>query len=205
MKKVLYVDSCLRAEESRTKLIADALIGKLQKSGLFEIETVVVDKTPLMPLGAKELEYRTRLLNEQKTDDPLFNCAKQFAAADLVVVAAPFWDMGIPAKLKTYFENVSVAGFTFAVTASGDFVGGCKAERMVYVTTRGMDIDDGHILEQASPYLRALGLFFGINNFEMVSAYGLDIVSAAEIERRIEEAKQAALQVAQKLIDREKN
>lgn len=42
MKKVLYVDSCLKAAESRTKRIADALIAELQKSNLFSVETVVL-------------------------------------------------------------------------------------------------------------------------------------------------------------------
>lgn len=42
----------------------------------------------------------------------MFDVAKQFARTDMVVVAAPFWDMGIPAKLKIYFENVSVSDIT---------------------------------------------------------------------------------------------
>lgn len=203
MKKVLYIDSCLKAEESRTKRIADAFIWELQKSSLFDIETVTVDKIELVPLGLKEYKFRRKLLDEQKMDYPLFDYAKQFASADLIVVAAPFWDMSFPAKLKIYFENISVAGFTFINTDDGNSVGVCKADCMVYITTRGRDIDDEHVMEQAAPYLKALALFFGIKNFEMVSAYGLDVSSAAETERRIEEAKQRAIQMAQMRIVRE--
>lgn len=205
MKKVLYVDSCLKAAESRTKRIADALIAELQKSNLFSVETVVVDGTSLVPLGLREYKNRRQLLDAQKTDDPLFDYAKQFASADLIVIAAPFWDMSFPAKLKTYFENISVAGFTFVNTEDGNSVGVCKAEKMVFITTRGMDIPDGHTMEQASPYLKALALFFGIKDFEMVSAYGLDISTASETENRIEKAKRQAIELAQRIIAKEKD
>ena len=205
MKTVLFIDSCLKAEESRTKRIANVFINELRKSDLFYIETVVVDKIPLVPLGLVEYKHRRRLLDEKKTNDPLFNCAKQFSSADLIVVAAPFWDMSFPAKLKIYFENISVAGFSFVNTPDGNSIGICKAEKMVYITTRGMDICDGHIMEQASPYLKALAMFFGIKEFEMISAYGTDINTLSETEKRIEAAKQKALEVAQIIIDQERN
>ncbi|MDE6868192.1 MAG: NAD(P)H-dependent oxidoreductase [Clostridia bacterium] len=204
MKKILFVDSCIKASESRTKKIATAMIQELQKSNLFTVETVVVDETSMVPLGLKEYKNRRQLLDDQKMDDPLFDYAKQFASADLIVIAAPFWDMSFPAKLKTYFENIAVAGFTFINTEDGNSVGVCKADKMVYITTRGMNIPDGHIMEQAAPYLKALTIFFGIKDFEMVSAYGLDVSTATETENRIEMAKQQAIKLAQMLIDREK-
>lgn len=204
MKKVLFVDSCIKAEESRTKRIADAMIDELRKSNLFAIETVVIDRTPLAPLGLKEYKRRRQLLDVQMTDDPLFNYARQFASADLIVIAAPFWDMSFPSKLKAYFENIAVAGFTFINTEDGNSIGVCKADRIVYITTRGMDITDGHIMEQASPYIQALAMFFGIKDFEMISAYGLDINTAVEIECRIKKAIQQAVTVAQTIIAREK-
>ena len=203
MKKLLFVDSCIKAAESRTRKIAYAMLEELHKSNLFEVETVVVDEIPLVPLGLKEYKYRRQLLDAKKMDDPLFNYAKQFAMADLIVIAAPFWDMSFPSKLKIYFENIAVAGFTFINTADGNSVGVCIAERMVYITTRGMDIPDGHVMEQASPYLKALTAFFGINDFVKVSAYGLDISTEVETDNRIEKSKQQAVKLAQEIIAKE--
>ena len=31
-----------------------------------------------------------------------------------IVVAAPFWDLSVPAVLKVYIENISADGVTFA-------------------------------------------------------------------------------------------
>ena len=198
MKKVLFINSCIRAENSRTKKIADAFIAELKKTASFKIEIVTVDETNLAPLGRKEYENRENLLSLGLTDEKTFDYAKQFAAADLIVVAAPFWDMGIPAKLKTYFENVSVSNLTFKCTQDGS-EGLCRAERMVYITTRGMDIPDGSDMEQASPYLIALCKFFGIKRFSMISAFGLD-VRPDDADGLVDEAKIRAVRLVSELL-----
>ena len=108
--------------------------------------------------------------------------------------------MGIPAKLKIYFENVSVCGFTFGFDGER-FSGLCNASQMVYITTRGMDIADGSVMEQASPYLYALTKFFGIDNFDMVSAYGLD-VRPSEAEQAVAEARARAVSLADTMLKR---
>lgn len=174
MKRLLYIDCCIRGDYSRTKIIADAFLQELRKKNIFSLETVVLNDIDINSLDRSHYELREQLLAEGKTDDSLFNLAKQFAEADEIVVSAPFWDMGIPAKLKIYFENVSVSGFTFAYDGV-EFSGLCRARRMTYITTRGMDIEDSSVMEQASPYLYALTKFFGIDSFEMISAYGLDV------------------------------
>lgn len=43
----------------------------------------------------------------------MFKYAHEFANADLIVIAAPFWDLSIPALLKVYIENIAVDGITF--------------------------------------------------------------------------------------------
>ena len=39
MKKVLFVDCCIRREHSRSKQLADFFLGELQKKGEYEIES----------------------------------------------------------------------------------------------------------------------------------------------------------------------
>jgi len=162
----------------------------------FAVEKIDLDNLPLAPLNRREYEKREQLLAAGEYGNPMFDYAKQFAAADLIVVAAPFWDMGIPAKLKTYFENVSVSGFTFRCTEDGS-CGLCRAKAMVYITTRGMDIADGSAMEQASPYLRALNKFFNTGEFSMVSACSLD-TKPHEADKRVKDAVQRAEELAKK-------
>ena len=198
MRKLLFIDCCIRGEASRTKRIADAFFGALDKR-TFEIERLDLSSLNLLPLNKERLEYREELHVQGRLSDPFFDLAKQFATADLIVIAAPFWDMGIPAILKTYLENVSVSSITFGADETGYFGGLCRAEKMVYFTTRGFDIADETELEQASPYLKALVAFFGIRGFDMISVMGTDILPKEEVERSLVDAEKRAKQLARNL------
>ncbi len=200
MKQVLYIDSCIRGEISRTRRLARAFLEECEAHGGCQIQTVKAGELDLLPLDRAALDARQALLDEGKTDDGEFDLAKQFAAADLVVVASPMWDMGIPAKLKTYFEHVSVAGITFRVAENGDCIGCCAAKDMVFLTTRGMQIEDGSLMEQSAPYLRALAAFFGVGAFHAVSAWGLDMVPPNEENARLSAGMGAAKELARTLL-----
>ncbi len=66
----------------------------------------------------------------------MFDLAHQFAEADEIVIAAPFWEGAYPALLKVYFEHISVVGIANRYTDHGP-VGMCRASKLHYVTTRG--------------------------------------------------------------------
>ena len=59
------------------------------------------------------------------------------AQADLVVIAAPDWDMTFPAALKIYLEWTCTLGITFHYTRTGVQEGLCRAKELVYITTAG--------------------------------------------------------------------
>ncbi len=195
MKKLLFVDCCLRGDVSRTKKLADAFLAALPE-GEYATNRIALGSLGILPLETARYFARETLLDAGKLGDPLFDLARQFADADLVLVAAPFWDMGIPAILKTYIEHVSISGITFGCDDKGNFGGLCKAEKMILLTTRGMEIPDGDRMEQASPYLKAVCAFFGIGGFVLVSAWGLDVVSAEEAERRLNAAREECAALA---------
>ncbi len=58
----------------------------------------------------------------------MYDLARQFRAADRVVVAAPFWDLSYPAALRTYIEYISANGLTYHYEADGCH-GDCRAEQ----------------------------------------------------------------------------
>ena len=121
--------------------------------------------------------------------------AEQMRDADRIVIAAPFWDMSIPAALKVFFELCSIFDVTFKSNDKTCY-GNCKAEKMMYITTRGMDIATGDELEQATPYLKALSWLWGIGPLQVVAAQNMDYVSAEVIEEKIAVAVAEGLQIA---------
>jgi len=173
MVKVLYVDCCIRREESRTRLLAEAFLTALQRDDNYQVERLCLMNEPLAPLNEGFFAQRELLLAENKRDHPRFSYAHQFSQADRVIVAAPFWDLGFPALLKLYIENICVDQITFGADQRGTF-GLCKAKRLLFLTTRGGDYSNSP-LEMGARYLEALCEFWGIPRFDVVAADGLDL------------------------------
>ena len=112
MKRLLFVDACVRRAESRTRRLAQALLDGCTGPDV-QCETVDLSTLDLRPLDAETLDLRNRLLAEHALDHPLFAPARQFALADAVLVAAPFWDLSFPSVLRVYLERLCVTGLTF--------------------------------------------------------------------------------------------
>ena len=89
MRTLLVVDCCIRKEESRTKKILERFLSAVPSD--CEVERLVLTEENLAPLMGDFFEQRQRLLETGDFSHPRFRYAKQFANADLVVIAAPFW------------------------------------------------------------------------------------------------------------------
>ena len=190
--KALYIDCCVRGEESRSAKLAQAFLENLSPED--EVTHRRLMEEALYPLTAETLRQRDALLAQGKTDHPRFRFAHEIAEADLVIMAAPFWDLSFPALLKVYIENVSVEGITFRSTETG-LQGLCRGRHLVFLTTRGGIYEPGSEWEQGAPYLAAIQKFFGFGDFRCVAADGLDIQGydgEAALRKAMEEAKALA-------------
>ena len=181
MKKLLYIDACIRNGESRTKRIATPIIEALKEK--YEVTTIVLNDLKLEVVQEGLITKR----NSGIIDPMVMSWAELVRDADRIVIAAPFWDMSIPAALKVFLELCSIFDVTFKSNDKTCY-GNCKAEKMLFITTRGMDIETGDVLEQASSYLKALSWLWGIGPLQVVAAQNMDYVSEQEIEEKIKTA-----------------
>ena len=111
MKTVLFIDGCVRGRQSRTRILADAFIRELSRiRDDIRIETADLNQLALQPLN--EFTLREREDASKNFDAPVFDAAKQFKEADLLVIAAPFWEGTFPAALHTYMEHVCCLLYT---------------------------------------------------------------------------------------------
>lgn len=181
MKKLLYIDACIRNGESRTKRIATPIIEALKEK--YEVTTLVLNDLKLEVVQEELITKR----NSGIIDPMVMSWAELVRDADRIVIAAPFWDMSIPAALKVFLELCSIFDVTFKSNDKTCY-GNCKAEKMLFITTRGMDIETGDVLEQATSYLKALSWLWGIGPLQVVAAQNMDYVSEEEIEEKIKTA-----------------
>ena len=131
MKNLLYIDACIRDEESRTKRIAEPIVKALEKK--YDVQRFVLND---MDLEIVQRDLIPRRLNGM-IDATVMSWAETVRDADRIVIAAPFWDMSIPAALKNFLELCSILDVTFQ-TNDKTCYGNCKAEKMLFITTRGI-------------------------------------------------------------------
>ena len=164
----LYINCCVR-KDSRTDRLAKAVLQKLG-GGYTELKLY---EENLRPLDLETLNKRTALVEQGDRSDKMFDCAKQFAAADTIVIGAPYWDLSFPAPLKIYIENIYVTGIVSEYDENGMPRGLCKADRLYYVTTAGGPYDPAY----SYGYIESLcKSFFGIPNTHLIKAEMLDII-----------------------------
>ena len=182
MNKILLINACVRPD-SRTMELAQTLLKKLKG----DVEEARLYDMLLPALDLKGMERRNQACEKNDFSDPCFDVAKQFAAADTIVIAAPYWDLMFPAVLKNYLENITVSGLTFRYSEQGRPQSLCRAKKLYYVTTSGGFIGKNDF---GFSYVKALAQnFFGITDVHRYAAEGLDILGA-DVDKILNETKQ---------------
>ena len=181
MDKILFINACVRPN-SRTKELAEVLLNSLNGN----MQEVRLQELSLPFLDLKAMEKRNKATNDKDFSDSIFDLAKQFAEADVIVIAAPYWNLMFPAALKAYLENITVTGITFFYNDRGVPQSLCKAKNLYYVTTSGGFIEQNDF---GFSYIKTLAQnFFGITRIERYAAEGLDILGA-DVEKIMYDAK----------------
>ena len=177
---ILFINSCVR-KDSRTKRLADAFLKLLDG----EVEQIDLEKVSFPIVDEEFITRRDILKANGSYEDPIFDLGRQFASADTIVIAAPYYDLSFPASLKQYIEQINVSGLTFGYTPQGTPIGICKAKDLYYITTAGGTFCPE---EYGYGYIKALANnFYGIQNTKLISVEGLDI-DGADPEKIINEA-----------------
>lgn len=190
MEKILFVNACVR-ENSRTLDIAKIVLEELNNA----YTEVNLQKTDLKPLNRESLDIREKLILQDDFSDTMFSLAKDFAAADEIVIAAPYWDLAFPALLKIYLEQITVSGITFRY-AKGVPQGLCRAKRLIYVTTAGGIIYDNFGFE----YVKALAQkIYGIGEVLFFKAENLDI-DGNDVKDILQRAKSDAEKILRRVV-----
>ena len=179
---ILFIDACVR-ENSRTRRLAMRLLSKFNEAPV----TLKLSETALPRLDDNTQAERSALCKAGDYSDPRFNFAKQFAAADTIVIAAPYWDFSFPALLKEYIEAICCSGLTFRYSEEGYPIGLCRAKTLYYVTTCGGAL---YHPECGFGYIKSLVTeMMGVKECVLIKAEGLDVIGndVEEILKKAEE------------------
>jgi FMN-dependent NADH-azoreductase len=125
---------------------------------------------------------------------------EELAAADVLVLAVPMYNFGLPSALKAWIDHVVRAGLTFRYGADGP-EGLLKNKRAILVVSRGGVYSQGPMqqLDFQERYLKSVLGFIGISEVDVVRVEGLargeQAVRAAMTNAR-EQSRQALRELA---------
>lgn len=178
--KALFINAAFR-DGSRTLRLAEHYIRRYEN-----VERVELGDEEVPPFNRGILKKYNQAVAGHEFADPMFVLAKQFAEAEEIVIAAPFWNYGMPSILHSYLEYVCTQGISFDMDAEGRYVSLCHAKKIVYITTAGGPIPKE---DHAFGYIRTISdAFFGAPQMEYYKADCLDVYGV-NVEEKIREVQ----------------
>lgn len=197
MSKVLYIKANIKPEgQSRTFKISDEFVEEYKKNNPND-EIIILDlyKENIDFLRPEDLEKLFIAKDEESKNHPKLKYAYQFAEVEKYIIAAPMWNLSIPAILKAYIDYVSVSGITFKYTGQGP-IGLLNNKKAVHIVSRGGNYNNSPY-EMGDRYLKTILGFFGITDMETIALDNTD-TDVVDINEIIENAKKQAKEIASK-------
>jgi FMN-dependent NADH-azoreductase len=146
---ILHIDSSVTGENSVSRQLTAAIVARLREAdpqaGL-DYRDLALDPPPHFAPGAA-------------TDH-----VDAFLAADTVVIGAPMYNFSVPSQLKSWIDQILVAGRTFRYTDTG-VEGLAGPKRVVIAVSRGgfYGADTAAAgMEHVETYLRSVFAFIGL-------------------------------------------
>lgn len=172
MSNVLLITASPRGHRSASRTLADDFAKKLTGDTLVFRD---VGRTP--PPFVSE-DWIAGAFNPPETHEAAWAKAiatsdalvDELLAADKIVIATPMFNLGIPAALKAWIDQIIRGGRTFAVTADGT-AGLLTGKKALVIVTGGSALA-GTPYDFVEPYLRATLGFIGITDVTFVRAEG---------------------------------
>jgi FMN-dependent NADH-azoreductase len=178
MTNILFVTSSPRGTSSYSNRVAFELLGELQANNPGAVVTVRDLVRDQFPHIDEDFVVATRSAEGPRTDSQRAQAARSDAladellAADVVIIAAPMINFGIPSSLKTWIDNVCRAGRTFSYSEAGP-KGLVIGKRVFLVVARGgVYSGDKKAFDFQLPYLRQVLGFLGMTNVEVIDIEG---------------------------------
>lgn len=178
MKNILIVESSPMAEGSHSRKATRKLESRLRaKYPEAKIVHRDVASSPLPHLDGDTLKAFSAGGKAAELSDLL---TAELLSSDLVVIASPMWNYGVPSSLKAWIDHVARPGKSFAYTEKGP-VGLIRGKRAILVTASGGFYGEGPMkaMDFVEPYLRSVLRFMGIEDVQTVRVEGTAVSASA--------------------------
>jgi FMN-dependent NADH-azoreductase len=184
MKTLLQVNASLNGAASQSSRLADDFVARWREAHAQSQVTVRDVANEAVPhLTAERFQAFITKPDERTAEQRAIveysdTLVGELQRADVIVLALPMYNFGVPSTLKAYFDHIARAGVTFRYTEQGP-VGLLTGKKAVVVATRG-GVYAGTAKDTQTGYVRDFLGFLGITDVEFVYAEGLAISEATK-------------------------
>ncbi|MGJ7456695.1 FMN-dependent NADH-azoreductase, partial [Halomonas sp. RA08-2] len=191
--RTLVITSSILGENGQSKGLAEHFIAQAQGRDGVEVthRDLVAKELPhlsLAELGSWQVAADKRSAEQRELAARSDELIDELMAHDVVVLAVPMYNFGIPSQLKAWFDRVMRAGVTFRYTEKGP-QGLVEAKRAVILAARGGQYA-GTEKDTQTPHLKLMLGMMGITEVDTVFAEGLNMGEGTRAAA-LKEARQA--------------
>lgn len=176
MATLLAIEASPRANSVSTEL-AERFIDHWQsghENGIVIRRNVSLEPIPLLDEAWIEAAY-TPEANRTPEQRAALSVSDQLVdeliAADVLVIAAPMWNLSVPASLKAWIDQIARLDRTFKFTNTAPVGLLSPNKQVVIFTSRGGSYEYGSAMfDFQEPYLRAFFRLLGLRDIRFVNA-----------------------------------
>lgn len=175
---------------------------EIEKMHLYDMDIPQIDQDLLY--ARAKLSFMGYTLDQLSEDErrkylAMHALADRFIAADYYVFVTPIWNLGAPAILKAFMDNMFLIGKTFVSTEEGP-KGLLTNRKALHIQTRGGIYSTGPMadFEMGERYLRKALTFLGMDIMDTIIAEGMDHFPK-QIPEIMEKAKKEAIEAAKEM------
>ncbi|QTF93377.1 NAD(P)H-dependent oxidoreductase [Halomonas sp. BM-2019] len=189
--RTLVLTASILGENGQSKALAEHFIAQAERRDGIAVthRDLVAEELPhlgLAELGSWQVADEERSAEQRELAARSDALIEELQAHDLVVLAVPMYNFGVPSQLKAWFDRVMRAGVTFRYTEKGP-QGLLEGKRAVILAARGGQYA-GTEMDTQTPHLKLMLGMIGISEVDTVFAEGLNM---GQRDAALKEARQA--------------
>lgn len=186
MTQILIIESSPRGAESASHRLTGKLRERLRalypearflEHDLAKDDLPHLDYSTVRAIFTKDKAEAKSLKEVLRLSDQL---TEEVLSSDLLIIASPMWNFGLPSSLKAWIDHIVRPGKTFRYAGAG-VEGLARGKKAILVLASGGIFTEGpwKSWDTVEPYLRQILGFIGITDVQTVRAEGMNIPALA--------------------------
>jgi FMN-dependent NADH-azoreductase len=195
MKQILHILSSANGQASVSMQLGNAIIEKIMQTypgSVVKERNLLENQLPYLrqehvisfftPAENRTPENREAVIHSDEV-------IKEVKEADIIVIGAPTYNLGIHSALKTWIDHLVRVGLTFKFNEGGAPRGLIEGKKIYLALASGAVYSEGpgRLADYVEPYLKAILSFIGMSDITSFRAEGLSVpgVKATVLQKAI--------------------